>query len=98
MQALAPVGAIFGGPVGGWVADRWGRKCSMMFCGVPYLIGYALMSYAHYIPSAIPFKVFLMIGRFISGLGMGWASAVSPVSCLTYCKFMHTYYYFVCDY
>ena len=80
MQALAPVGAVFGGPFGGWIADCWGRKCSLLFCGVPYVIGYALLSYAHYSPVALAFKVILLIGRLISGFGMGWASAVVPVS------------------
>ena len=80
LQALAAVGAIFGGPISGWVADRWGRKCSMMFCGVPYLIGYLILSYAHYVPIATAFKVLLLTGRFISGLGQGWGAAVAPVS------------------
>ena len=80
MQALAPVGAVFGGPFGGWIADRWGRKYSLLFCGVPYVIGYLTMSYAHYTPVNLTFKIILLIGRLISGFGMGWASAVVPVS------------------
>ena len=84
---MAPVGAIFGGPIGGWIIDRWGRKCGMMFCGVPYLIGYLLLSYAHYVSTALVFNVLLSGGRFFSGIGMGWASAVSPVSfpCVPLC-------------
>ena len=74
------MGAIFGGPIGGWVADRWGRKCSLLFCGVPYLIGYLTISYAHYTPTATIFKAVLLTGCFITGVGMGWASAVAPVS------------------
>ena len=53
----------------------------MMFCGVPYLIGYMILSYAHYAPTATAFKILLLTGRFISGVGMGWASAVVAVSC-----------------
>ena len=53
----------------------------MMFCGVPYLIGYLTLSYAHYTPTATAFKVLLLTGRFISGVGMGWASTVVSVSC-----------------
>ena len=79
-QALAPVGAIFGGPFGGWIADRWGRKCSLMFNGVPYLVGYLILSYAHYAPTATVFKAVLLAGRFMAGLGMGWSSSVCPVS------------------
>ena len=58
----------------------------MMFCGVPYLIGYLTLSYAHYAPTATAFKVLLLTGRFISGVGMGWASSVAPVSQCNYLK------------
>jgi SP family facilitated glucose transporter-like MFS transporter 8 len=50
-----------------------------MFCGVPYLIGYLMLSYAHYSSTAIVFNVVLFGGRALAGFGMGWASAVSPV-------------------
>ena len=54
----------------------------MMFCGVPYLIGYLTLSYAHYTPTAIAFKVLLLTGRFtLEWSGMGWASTVVSVSC-----------------
>ena len=74
------MGAIFGGPIGGLVADNCGRKCAMLFSGVPYIIGYMILSYGHYTPSATAFKALLLTGRFISGVGMGWASAVVSVS------------------
>ena len=70
------MGAIVGGPIGGWMADRWGRKCSLMFCGVPYL----LISYAHYTASATVFKTLLLAGRLLTGVGMGWTSATVAVS------------------
>ena len=79
IQALGPVGALIGGPVGGWISDRWGRKCSLLFSSVPYVLGYLLLSYAHYSSTATVFKTLLLIGRFVSGLGMGWASTVAPV-------------------
>ena len=53
----------------------------MMFCGVPYLIGYMILSYAHYVPTVTAFKTVLFTGRFVSGVGMGWVSSVAPVSC-----------------
>ena len=79
MQAIAPIGALFGGPIGGSIADRWGRKCSLMFTGVPYMTGYLILSYAHYASTATTFKALLLTGRFLTGLGLGWASAVTPV-------------------
>ena len=51
-----------------------------MFNGVPYLVGYLILSYAHYASTATVFKALLLTGRFISGLGLGWSCAVCPVS------------------
>ena len=61
------------------MAQHWGRKFSLMFSGVPYLIGYLLLSYAHYTPSVTVFKAMLFVGRFFSGIGFGWGSAIVPV-------------------
>ena len=79
MQALAPVGAMVGAPLSGVMADRWGRKDALVWCGVPYLIGYLTLSYAHYMPSAQGFKSLAFTGRFLTGVGMGWAGSVGPV-------------------
>ena len=51
-----------------------------MLGGVPYLIGYLMLSYAHYLPTAVGFKCLLFIGRFVTGVGMGWAGSSGPVS------------------
>ena len=69
-----------GGQFGGFFADRFGRKFSMLFSGLPYLAGYIMISYAHFSASATAFKALLLIGRFVTGIGMGWASAVVSVS------------------
>ena len=71
-----------GGGGGSWwlFADRFGRKFSMLFSGLPYLAGYMMISYAHFTASATAFKALLLIGRFVTGIGMGWASAVVSVS------------------
>ena len=79
-QALAPIGAIFGAPVSGTIADKWGRKTALVFSGVPYIIGYLILSYAHDSPTALSFKALALTGRFITGVGMGWAGSVGPVS------------------
>ena len=80
LQALAPVGAMFGAPLSGFLADRWGRKDALVVGGVPYLIGYLILSYAHYMPTALGFKALALTGRFLTGVGMGWAGSVGPVS------------------
>ena len=79
---MVPLGAIFGGPIGGWIAQQWGRKCSLMFSGVPYVVGYLLLSYSHYASSIEVFRTLILLGRFSSGLGAGWGSAVTAVSLL----------------
>lgn len=71
---------MFSGPVSGWAADRWGRKCAMMFTGIPCLAGYLILSYAHYSSTATTFVILLFTGRFISGVGMGCISSVVSVS------------------
>ena len=60
----------------------------MMFCGVPYVIGYMILSYAHYAPTATAFKILLLTGRFISGIGIGWSSPVVAVS--NHCHIINT--------
>jgi len=80
LQAFASVGAMFGGPIAGSIADHWGRKMSLMLCGVPYLIGYLMLSYAHYLPTAVGFKCLMLIGRLFTGMGLGWTASATPVS------------------
>ena len=80
LQAFASVGAMFGGPIAGSIANHWGRKMSLMMCGVPYLLGYLVLSYAHYLPTAVSFKCLILIGRLLTGMGMGWACSATPVS------------------
>ena len=74
------MGAIFSGIVGGWIADRWGRKCSLMFSGIPFVTGYLILSYAHYSANATAFEILLFAGRFMTGVAMGSVSVVVPVS------------------
>ena len=82
MQAMVPVGAIFGGPIAGWIADHFGRKAAIMLVGIPYLSGYLMIVYAHMLNSAIAFKVVLLLGRFLTGVGLGWSCVTGPVSIL----------------
>ena len=81
LQALGLIGGILGGPPAGWVADRWGRKVSVAMNGVMYTMGYALIALAK-TPTLSPlgFKSFLMLGRFVTGIGSGWSFVSTPVS------------------
>ena len=78
------MGALFGGPIAGSVADRWGRKVALLLSGVPYLTGYLLLVYAHFINSPVAFKADILIGRLVSGVGLGWSCSAVPVSGLLY--------------
>ena len=75
---------MFGGLISGPIADRWGRKTALMLGGVPYFIGYLTLSYAHYLPTALSFKALALTGRFLTGVGMGWACMAGPVGLLAY--------------
>lgn len=80
MQAFAPVGALLGGPIAGWIADHWGRKPALLLAGIPYLVGYLMIALAHLIGDAVAFKTVLLIGRLLSGVGLGWSCMAVPVS------------------
>lgn len=77
--ASSLVGGVFGGPIAGWVADKWGRKISLVLCGLPYVLGYFLIVLASATATPIAFKALLLAGRFITGIGMGWTFLTAPV-------------------
>ena len=79
IQAFAPVGALFGGPIAGVIADRWGRKLALLLAGVPYLVGYLMMTLAHLIGDVAAFKAVLLTGRLLTGVGLGWSCLAVPV-------------------
>ena len=77
---MAPVGAIFGGPIAGWIADFLGRKVALLLVAIPYLSGYMMITYAHFIYNPVGFKTVLFLGRFLTGIGVGWSCLATPVS------------------
>lgn len=76
MQGLAVSSAILGciaGPLGGvWFADKWGRKKTMMFSGILFIISTIGCSFA---TGIWDFSIF----RFIGGIGIGLAMISSPI-------------------
>ena len=72
MVAMGLYGTIAGALFGGWPAERWGRKPTLFWIGVLYLIcsiGSALA----------PDVQMLMFFRFLGGLGVGASSVVAPM-------------------
>ena len=80
MQLLGPLGALFGGLIGGLLTDWSGRKPSLLLGVLPHFFGYLTMVYAHMIQHPVVFKMVLMFGRFLTGVGLGWSTLVTPVS------------------
>ena len=72
LQSLVTVGAIFGGPVGGWSIDQFGRKGTILLCAVPFELGWLLIGLAKN-------RAMLYAGRIITGLALGVISLAVPV-------------------
>jgi sugar porter (SP) family MFS transporter len=71
-MASALYGTVVGSLVGGWPADRLGRKATLLWIGVLYFVGAA--------GSALATNVSLFItARAIGGLGIGISTVVAPM-------------------
>jgi sugar porter (SP) family MFS transporter len=71
-MASALYGTVVGSLIGGWPADRFGRKATLLWIGVLYLGGAA--------GSALASDVSIFIAaRFIGGLGIGISTVVAPM-------------------
>jgi len=68
LNFVSAFGALLGGPM----ADRVGRKPTVLLCCILYLIGTVLMAGA-------PSWQVLLLGRIITGLGVGVSFTVCPV-------------------
>src|SRR5215469_12370889 len=65
-------GTVVGSLIGAWPADRFGRKLTLLWIGVLYLLGA--------IGSAIAANVWVFIAaRLIGGLGIGISTVVAPM-------------------
>ena len=72
-QSLLNIGAMLGGPLGGWMIDFFGRKIALMLTSIPFSGGWLLIGFGKV-------EGLLYAGRFLSGLGVGMASLIVPVS------------------
>lgn len=72
MVAMALYGTVIGALFGGIPCDRFGRKVSLIWVGVLYLVSAVGSALA-------PDVYWLMLFRFIGGLGVGASSVVAPV-------------------
>jgi MFS transporter, SP family, arabinose:H+ symporter len=71
-MASALYGTVVGSLIGGWPADRFGRKATLLCIGVLYFVGA--------VGSALATNVAIFIvARVIGGLGIGISTVVAPM-------------------
>src|SRR5438309_2524561 len=71
-MASALYGTVVGALLGGWPADRFGRKATLLWIGVLYFVGA--------VGSGLATNVSLFIAaRIIGGLGIGISTVVAPL-------------------
>ena len=71
-MASALYGTVVGSLIGGWPADRFGRKATLLWIGVLYFVGA--------VGSALATNVsFFIVARVIGGLGIGISTVAAPL-------------------
>ena len=71
-MASALYGTVVGSLLGGWPADRYGRRATLLWIGALYFIGAVGSALA---PSVATF----IVARVIGGLGIGISTVVAPM-------------------
>jgi MFS transporter, SP family, arabinose:H+ symporter len=71
-MASALYGTVVGSLIGGWPADRFGRKATLLWIGVLYFVGAVGSAFAQNVETFI-------IARVIGGLGIGISTVVAPM-------------------
>ncbi len=71
-MASALYGTVLGSLLGGWPADRYGRRATLLWIGVLYLISAVGTGLA---PDVYTF----IAARFVGGLGIGISTVVAPL-------------------
>jgi sugar porter (SP) family MFS transporter len=71
-MASALYGTVVGSLLGGWPADRFGRKATLLWIGVLYLVGAVASGLAANVGMFI-------VARVIGGLGIGISTVVAPM-------------------
>ncbi len=71
-MGAALYGTVIGALIGGWPTDRFGRKPTLLFIGVLYLIGAIWSATANDV-------VTFIIARALGGLGIGLSTVAAPL-------------------
>ena len=71
-MGAALYGTVLGSLIGGWPTDRWGRKATLFWIGVLYILSAVGCGFAWDVWS-------FSAARFIGGLGIGISTVVAPL-------------------
>ena len=71
-MAAALYGTVLGSMLGGWPTDRFGRKATLLWIGVLYIVSAVGCAFATGVSSFIA-------ARFIGGLGIGISTVAAPL-------------------
>ncbi|KAF8020413.1 hypothetical protein BT93_G0967 [Corymbia citriodora subsp. variegata] len=72
LTGILSVYSLLGSAMAGWTSDWIGRRYTIVLAGAIFFIGALLMGFA-------PNYAFLMFGRFVAGIGVGYALMIAPV-------------------
>lgn len=70
--SLMTIGALFGGPLGGWCIEKLGRRTTMKLTSIPFFLGWLSILTANGLQG-------LFIGRFLCGFASGLVTVCVPV-------------------
>lgn len=72
VMGILAVYSLIGSAAAGRTSDWIGRRYTIVFAGAIFFVGALLMGFAtNY--------AFLMVGRFVAGIGVGYALMIAPV-------------------
>lgn len=77
-SALIPIGGLTGAVLAGWLVDQLGRKLALMLTSVPFTFGWLLIVLSR-ATSGVAFRPIIYVGRFLTGVGTGYASLCVPL-------------------
>ncbi|XP_048518696.1 facilitated trehalose transporter Tret1 isoform X2 [Dendroctonus ponderosae] len=72
LASFLPLGAVSGPILAGYIADRYGRKFTMMLLGFPSMAGFCILAFARIIE-------LWYFARFLLGIGVGCYFAICPM-------------------
>ncbi|KOC68300.1 Facilitated trehalose transporter Tret1 [Habropoda laboriosa] len=72
--SLVAVGAMIGSFIAGYMAERWGRKKTLLAAVIPFTLGWILVASAK-----VVFQLY--VARIILGIGLAFAFTVVPMYC-----------------